>query len=65
MKLRTKKYIGRQKAIRDLIQFKDIRSFLLAGFRMANSHVVKRDIIHTIVELDRQGREFQYPKLAS
>lgn len=65
MKLRTKKYFGRQKAIRDLIQFKDIRSFLLAGFRIANSHVVKKDIINTILELDMQRREFRYPKLAS
>lgn len=52
MKKRTINYLKRQKAIRDMINFRDLKSFLMAGFQMSSSLVVKRDIIQTIVQLD-------------
>lgn len=53
MKLRTKKYFNRQKALRNMINFTDLKSFLLAGFQASRSIVVKKDIISMLVELDR------------
>jgi hypothetical protein len=53
MKLRTRKYITRQKAIRNMIQFTDLKSFLLAGFQASRSVVVKKDIINMLIDLDR------------
>ena len=41
MKLRTRKYITRQKAIRNMIQFTDLKSFLMAGFQASRSVVVR------------------------
>ena len=53
MKLRTRKYITRQKAIRNMIQFTDLKSFLMAGFQASRSVVVKKDIINMLIDLDR------------
>ena len=53
MKLSTRKYITRQKAIRNMIQFTDLKSFLMAGFQASRSVVVKKDIINMLIDLDR------------
>ena len=53
MKLRTRNYITRQKAIRNMIQFTDLKSFLMAGFQASRSVVVKKDIINMLIDLDR------------
>ncbi len=53
MKLRTKNYISRQKALRNLFQFNDLKSFLVAGFKASRSVVVKKDILNMLVSLDR------------
>lgn len=53
MTLRTKKYFKRHKAIKNMIQFTDLKSFLMAGFQASRSIVVKKDIINMLVQLDR------------
>ncbi|RYZ55501.1 MAG: hypothetical protein EOP49_02705 [Sphingobacteriales bacterium] len=53
MKLRTKNYIKRQKAVRQMFQFRDLKSFLMTGFQASRSLVVKKDIINMLIELDR------------
>jgi hypothetical protein len=57
MKRRTKKYIDRQRAFRNMLRFTDLKSFLMAGFKASRSLVVKKDIVNMLVELDQ-------PKLA-
>lgn len=51
MKLRTKNYIKRQKALRNMFQFDDITSFLMASYNLSRSVVVKKDIINQIIAL--------------
>ncbi len=53
MKLRTKNYIQRQKAIRNMFRFSDLKSFLKASFQASKSLVVKKDIINMIIELEQ------------
>jgi len=53
MKLRTKNYIKRQKAIRKMFQFNDLTSFLMNSFQSSRSVVVKKDIINMLIELNR------------
>jgi hypothetical protein len=53
MKRRTLNYINRQRAIRNMTQFTDLKSFLMAGFQASRSLVVKKDIINMLIELDR------------
>ena len=36
-----------------MVNFTDLKSFLLAGFRASRSLVVKKDIINMLVELDQ------------
>lgn len=55
MKKRTINYLKRQQAIRDMINFRDIKSFLMAGFKISNSHVVQKDILQTLFELKHSG----------
>lgn len=54
MKLRNKQYLRRQKALRNFFNFTDLRSMLQAGLVMSRSRVVKRDIYHTLNQLDQQ-----------
>jgi hypothetical protein len=56
MKLRNKVYLRRKKAIQDMAQFKDLHSFLKAGFELSKSIVVKKDILNTLFELKGQNR---------
>ncbi len=51
MKSRNRTYFEKQKAFRNMIAFKDIRSFLFSSFKAANSLVVKNDIINLLTEL--------------
>lgn len=60
MKLRTKNYIQRQKALRNMFNFTDIKTFLMSGFQASRSVVVKKDILNMLIELD--GRKMQYAK---
>lgn len=53
MKLRTKQYFNRQKALNNMVKFTDLKSFLMTGFRASRSLVVKKDIINMIIELDK------------
>jgi hypothetical protein len=53
MKRRTKNYIDRQKALRHMIRFTDLKSFLLAGFKASHSLVVKKDIVNMLIELEQ------------
>ncbi len=55
MKKRNINYIKRQKAFREMFQFKDIKSFLIAGFHTSKSLVVKKDILETLLQLNKQG----------
>ena len=62
MTRRNKNYFGRQKALRNMINFTDLKSFLLAGFRASRSLVVKKDIINMLVELDGTNHQVAYAK---
>lgn len=55
MKKRTINYLKRQQAIRDMINFRDIKSFLMAGFQISRSNVVKKDILQTLLALNGSG----------
>lgn len=61
MKLRNVVYFRRQKAIRQMTQFRDLRSFLMAGLEASRSLVVKRDILSVLSDLGHRSR----PALAS
>lgn len=54
MKTRNKTYFEKQKAFRNMIAFKDIRSFLFNSIKTANSLVVKNDIIQLLEEMTQQ-----------
>jgi hypothetical protein len=51
MKRRNKNYFERKKAFRSMINFTDLKSFLMAGFKTSRSVVVKKDIINMLIEL--------------
>ena len=53
MKRRTKNYIERKKAFRSMINFTDLKSFLMAGFKTSRSIVVKKDIVNMLMELNQ------------
>lgn len=53
MKRRNRNYFSRQKALRAMVQFTDLRSFLMAGFKASRSLVVKKDIVDMLLELNR------------
>jgi len=53
MTRRNKNYFTRQKALRAMMNFTDLKSFLMAGFRASRSLVVKKDIINMLTELER------------
>lgn len=61
MKLRNVVYFRRQKAIRQMIQFRDLPSFLMAGLEASRSLVVKKDILSTLRSLGFRSN----PALAS
>jgi hypothetical protein len=52
MKLRTKTYLRRQKALRNFLDFSDIRSMLRASLELSRSLVVKKDIVKTLAEIN-------------
>lgn len=52
MTRRTKSYLNRQKALRNMLNFTDLKSFLMAGFQASRSLVVKKDIVNMLVELE-------------
>jgi hypothetical protein len=52
MKLRTKRYIRRQKALRNMFQFNDLRTFLMTSFQASRSLVVKKDIVTMMAKLN-------------
>lgn len=56
MKLRTKTYIKRQKAIRNMFQFNDLRSFLMTSFQASRSLVVKKDIVTMLAQLNHSNQ---------
>lgn len=51
MKLRNHVYFRRQKALKAMIRFTDLKSFLMAGMEASRSLVVKRDILQTLTAL--------------
>lgn len=61
MKLRSKQYQRRKEAIQEMIEFRDISSFLRASFERSRSLVVKKDILNTMFELENKfnGRQLQ------
>ena len=52
MKLRTKNYIRRQKALRNMFQFYDLKTFLMTSFQASRSLVVKKDIVTMLAQLN-------------
>jgi len=60
MKIRNQKYIDRKKAIREMIRFTDIRSFLKASMALAKSSVVKRDMMATLWEFESGNNSVRY-----
>ncbi len=52
MTRRTKSYLNRQKALRNMLNFTDLKSFLMAGFQASRSLVVKKDIVNMLIELE-------------
>ena len=54
MKTRNKTYFEKQKAFRNMIVFKDLRSFLFYSLKAANSFVVKNDIVKLLEEMNQQ-----------
>lgn len=58
MTRRNKNYFGRQKALRAMVKFTDLKSFLMAGFKASRSLVVKKDIINMLVELERPNMAY-------
>jgi hypothetical protein len=52
MSLRTKKYMNRQKALRNMFQFNDLKTFLMTSFKASRSLVVKKDIVTMLAELN-------------
>ncbi|HRO41351.1 MAG TPA: hypothetical protein PL009_00860 [Flavipsychrobacter sp.] len=60
MTRRNKNYFGRQKALRAMVNFTDLKSFLMMGFKASRSIVVKKDIVNMLIELDRP--KMQYAK---
>ena len=61
MKLRNKQYLKKKKAVTEMIEFRDISSFLRASFERSKSLVVKKDILNTMFELENRfnGRKFE------
>lgn len=57
MNRRNKNYFSRQKALRAMVNFTDLKSFLLAGFRASRSLVVKKDIVNMLIELDHPNMQ--------
>lgn len=53
MTRRNKNYFSRQKALRTMVKFTDLKSFLMAGFKASRSLIVKKDIINMLIELEQ------------
>lgn len=60
MKIRNQKYIERKKAIREMIRFTDIRSFLKASMALATSSIVKRDMMATLWQFEAGDSPVHY-----
>ncbi|PZF72874.1 hypothetical protein [Taibaiella soli] len=60
MKIRNQKYIDRKRAIREMIRFTDIRSFLKASIAIASSAIVKRDMMATLWQLESDKGSVRY-----
>lgn len=60
MKIRNQKYIERKKAIREMIRFTDIKSFLKASMAIANSAIVKRDMMATLWQFETGSGTVHY-----
>jgi len=60
MTRRNKTYMERQKALKNMFDFTDLKSFLMAGFKASRSLVVKKDIINMLTELEQP--KFAYAK---
>ncbi|HTM65909.1 MAG TPA: hypothetical protein VL093_06305 [Flavipsychrobacter sp.] len=58
MKRRNKNYIERKKAFRSMINFTDLKSFLMAGFKTSRSMVVKKDIVNMLMELNQPNMAY-------
>jgi|GEM_PF-1566652 hypothetical protein len=54
MKKRTLNYLRKRKAFRNMLQFKDITSFLMAGFILSKNIVVKKDMLQMLSQLQKQ-----------
>jgi Tfp pilus assembly ATPase PilU len=64
MKLRTKNYFRKQQAVNEMIEFKDISSFLRASFQRSKSLVVKKDILNTMFQLENTFNGKKYESIA-
>jgi len=53
MKRRTLNYLKRQRALRQMFQFNDLKDLLMAGFQTSRSIVVKKDILETLLQLNK------------
>jgi hypothetical protein len=59
MKLRTKTYLRRKKAIQRMAAFTDLKSFLKASFELSQSLVVKKDLLNTLFSLEHRNTQVQ------
>jgi hypothetical protein len=53
MKMRTRAYMIRRKAFRNLLRFNDLKTFLWASFVTSRNMVVKRDTLRTLLQLEQ------------
>jgi len=60
MTRRNKTYFSRQKALREMVNFTDLKSFLMTGFKASRSLVVKKDIVNMLIQLEQP--KMQYAK---
>lgn len=65
MKLRTKNYFRKQKAAQEMIEFRDISTFLRASFERSRSLVVKKDILNTLFQIENTYNGKSYEPVAS
>jgi len=59
MKIRTKTYLRRKKAIQRMATFTDLRSFLKASFELSQSLVVKKDMLNALFTLEHRNTQVQ------
>ena len=57
MKKRTIDYLGRKKAFTEMHHPKDVKSLLVSEFKASKSIVVKKDILKTLEQITKMGKQ--------